>query len=302
MSPLERRYRWLLRAYPRPYREYRTDEILEIVLARTDEQQRPSLPESAALVAAGLRVRTGVDRLDTQALRRSALRLSALALLILGVALHSGVLIYGLIAVAARDWYNAPTWESATIAPVLTIGLTAAAWGKYRVAFGAVSTALAGQYWLMNPSGPVLSVDAIWPAMDVRFLSPLLASLALLPLLRAPRASVAKPWIWLILGSLAVFVLAPNPLTGGHPAPVLMSLYVFAALAIVAAPIDPRMPIVAFALILPSALALTVAHLLKATALSETLYAPLSTTLILAAIMAATLTASTLTSRRHLRI
>ncbi|BCJ61690.1 hypothetical protein Jiend_51120 [Micromonospora endophytica] len=32
MTGLERRYRWLLRAYPRAYRQYRADEMLETLL------------------------------------------------------------------------------------------------------------------------------------------------------------------------------------------------------------------------------------------------------------------------------
>lgn len=64
MNDLERRYRWLLNIYPRPYREYRLDEMLETLLATADEhQRRPSLREAASLVVGGLRARTGADRL-----------------------------------------------------------------------------------------------------------------------------------------------------------------------------------------------------------------------------------------------
>ena len=78
MTELERRYRWLLRAYPRAYRQYRADEMLETVLATAeDEQRRPNPREAAALVIGGLRARTGVDRLGSRAaMGHSALRLS----------------------------------------------------------------------------------------------------------------------------------------------------------------------------------------------------------------------------------
>ncbi|HTF09792.1 MAG TPA: hypothetical protein VK659_16610 [Asanoa sp.] len=91
MSELERRYRWLLRAYPRSYREYRADEILEILLA--EQPRRLSMRESWALVLGGLRERAGANHLDAGGLRRSSLRLAALALLILDFTLHSYLLI-----------------------------------------------------------------------------------------------------------------------------------------------------------------------------------------------------------------
>ena len=58
MSPLERRYRRLLRFYPARYRAERADEILGTLLeSATPEQRRPGVRESAALAASGVRAR-----------------------------------------------------------------------------------------------------------------------------------------------------------------------------------------------------------------------------------------------------
>jgi hypothetical protein len=62
MSPLERRCRWLLSAYPRQYRADRADEILGTLLETATPGRRwPSARESAALIAGGLRARTGTN-------------------------------------------------------------------------------------------------------------------------------------------------------------------------------------------------------------------------------------------------
>jgi len=62
MSPLERRCRWLLNAYPAQYRADRADEILGTLLeTATPGRRRPSARESAALIAGGLRARTSTN-------------------------------------------------------------------------------------------------------------------------------------------------------------------------------------------------------------------------------------------------
>jgi hypothetical protein len=252
VTELERRYRWLLKAYPRPYREYRTDEILEIVLAGANEQQqRPSLRESWALAAGGLRAR------------------------------------------------------NLSIASLPAIALVAAAWSRYRPAFGVAVLAVAAQHWQASrtgfPSAAVWSVESLQSNNGPEFWSALLACLALLPLLRACRTPVRTPWVWPILGALAVLTSTPNPLNGWSDAPT-MSLYVFAALAIIAAPIDARMPIIAFALLLTPALVSINYHLSYREYLARDLRWEATSLFILSAFMAATLAAGMVTSRRQARI
>jgi hypothetical protein len=131
-----------------------------------------------------------------------------------------------------------------------------------------------------------------WPA--------LLASLALLRLLRAPRTPVTKPWAWPVLGALAVVALAPSPINGWLDAP-LMSLCAFSALAVVTAPIDARMPVVASALLLAPALAQATYVLCSRQAgwPSET---SMIAILMLTAVMVTTLAAGTIAGRRQARV
>ncbi|MGC4815188.1 hypothetical protein ACLQ29_32150 [Micromonospora sp. DT228] len=308
MNNLERRYRWLLKAYPRPYREYRTDEILEIVLAGVDEQQpRPSLRESWALVVGGLRARTGVDRLDAQALRHSALRLSALALLIYGITRWAGFPISALVSyIQFGTWPN--DGGSPIIAPWLLVGpmpaaiaLFAAAGGAYRPAFVMSVLTVVVQCWPIILRTPDWSAESFSYMWNSQYWPALLTSLALLPLLRAPRTPVKRPWVWPLLGVLAVVTLTANPLNGWLDAPT-MSLYAFAVLAVIAAPIDARMPIVAFALLLVPALARIVYNALFFESAARNFHISATTILILVVLMAATLTAATIASRRQARL
>jgi hypothetical protein len=58
VSPLERRYRRLLRFYPKQYRSGRADEMLGTLLdTAAPGQRRPSAREAAALIVGGIRAR-----------------------------------------------------------------------------------------------------------------------------------------------------------------------------------------------------------------------------------------------------
>ncbi|MEH0937896.1 hypothetical protein [Micromonospora psammae] len=305
MTELERRYRWLLRAYPRAYRQYRADEMLETLLATADdERRRPSLREAAALVVGGLRARTGVDRLGSRsALGHSALRLSALSLLVYGMTLWAGGPISFLVTMLSEGPYKPDTWWFIVIPALLTIALFAAAWGSYRLASAAAILTLVAHHWSANwwdQTSWFWSIHSLQHAIVPKSWPALLASLALLRLLRAPRTPVTKPWAWPVLGALAVVALTPSPINGWSDAP-LMSLYAFAALAVITAPIDARMPIVATVLLLVPALAQATYQLYFKQAGWE-LGTSITTILILAAVMVITLAAGTIAGRRQARM
>lgn len=303
MNDLERRYRWLLNIYPRPYREYRLDEMLETLLATADEhQRRPSLREAASLVVGGLRARTGADRLRSPvALRHSALRLSALALLVYGLTLAA----VAPVADLAQIGYGAPAgivdvWGVA-IAAALAVALLATAWGAYRVAFVAAVVTVGAQHAHAGVSAGTWPADIVRNAGDSRLWPVLLAALALLPLLRAPRTRVTRPWVWLVPTVLAIVAFTPSPLNDWSDART-MSLYAFAAVALLAAPIDTRAPIAAFALLLVPASARISYHLLHTASAAHDLRVSAAPIATLAALLAATLAAATVTSRRHARM
>ncbi|MFC7758403.1 hypothetical protein ACFQY4_10730 [Catellatospora bangladeshensis] len=65
MSPLERRYRLLLRCYPRSYRDVREDELLATLLDLAPPgRTRPTVGDVADLVEGGLRTRLGLATVD----------------------------------------------------------------------------------------------------------------------------------------------------------------------------------------------------------------------------------------------
>ncbi|MEU4545355.1 hypothetical protein [Nonomuraea dietziae] len=58
MTPLERRYRWLMRAYPRSYRSAYGEELLDVLLGHTDPAcSTPPFKEAAGLLVNGARER-----------------------------------------------------------------------------------------------------------------------------------------------------------------------------------------------------------------------------------------------------
>jgi hypothetical protein len=305
MTELERRYRWLLRAYPRAYRQYRADEMLETLLATAeDERRRLNVREAAALVAGGLRARTGVDRLGSRsALGYSALRLSVLSLLVYGLTFWAGGPIGFVLTMLSEGPYDPGTLWFLVIPALLTIALFAAAWGGYRLAFAAAILSVAVQHGQANgwdPSFWFSSVYDLQDAMVPQFWPALLASLALLPLLRAPRTPVTRPWAWPVLGALTAVIVAPSPINGWLDAP-LMSLCAFAALAVITAPIDARMPIVASALLLAPASA-QATYLFCSKQAGWPLEISITAILVLAAAMVITLAAGTIAGRRQARM
>jgi hypothetical protein len=84
VSPLERRCRTLLHAYPRWYRRLRGDEMLATLLEASQPGQRwPSARDTRALILGGLRVRAALDqRLTTAANLRLAAQLGAVLTLL----------------------------------------------------------------------------------------------------------------------------------------------------------------------------------------------------------------------------
>lgn len=153
MSPLERRCRTLLRAYPRWYRRQRGDEMLATLLeASQPGQQWPSARDTRALIIGGLRVRATQDqRLTTAANLRLAAQLGAALTLLLLVTgnLTSAVLIlthvypqnigigywfdYGLLAVATvvAAWF-APRPVVAVLAAAAAGAAVWVYWGSDR--------------------------------------------------------------------------------------------------------------------------------------------------------------------------
>ncbi|MEU8088302.1 hypothetical protein AB0B57_32405 [Micromonospora sp. NPDC049101] len=266
MTGLERRYRWLLRAYPRAYRQYRADEMLETLLGGGETDRRHlSLRESAALVVAGLRVRTGVDRLGSRAaLLHSALRLTALSLLVGGIALAAKPVVVQLLLPALP--FDLPVFAGSLATPgLLLLALAAAAWARYRLAFALAIGALGAKMWYsgwyadpeMGGEAHPLGLQAVLHlAMQLPTWACLLAVLTMVPLLRARQPRGTRQWAWLVGAAISVTVLTPNPLNGWED-PLTLPVIAVGGLvaALVGAALDVRMSIAASVLLLVPILA-----------------------------------------------
>lgn len=265
MTGLERRYRWLLRAYPRAYRQYRADEMLETLLVAGETGRRhPRLRESLALVVGGLRVRSGVDRLGSrETLRHSALRLTALSLLVCCVALASLPLLW-------RLWMLLPgssasyDHEGSLVTPVLLLlAMAAAAWARYRLALAMTIGAFGAEIWYAVAIDPwylepwtgldtLLGIrTGLYLPMQPSMWACMMAALTMVPLLRARQSQAARPWIWLLVAAMTITVVTPNPLNGWVDQltlPVIVAAGLVAAL--VGAALDVRISIAASAVLL----------------------------------------------------
>jgi hypothetical protein len=182
MSPLERRCRSLLRAYPRWYRRLRGEEMLATLLEASRPGQRwPSARDTRALIIGGLRVRATQDqRLTTAANLRLAAQLGAALALLLLIAgnLTSAILISAHIY--GQNIGNG-LWSGYGLLGLATV---VAAWfaRRFVVAVLAAATAAAA-LWVFWGSGKAL---AILPA----------ALLVLLAVLVFVGERMPRSWLW----------------------------------------------------------------------------------------------------------
>jgi hypothetical protein len=183
MSPLERRCRSLLRAYPRWYRRQRGDEMLATLLEASQPGQRwPSARDTRALIIGGLRVRATQDQRLTTA---ANLRLAAQ----LGAALALLTLVTGSLTAILLIWVHAYTLSTGVaqslVCGLLGLAVVVAAWFGSRsvvaVLAAATAAAAAWGYWGSDKALAILPAG-------------LLIMLAVLVYLgeRLPRS-----WLWL---------------------------------------------------------------------------------------------------------
>ncbi|WP_328653275.1 hypothetical protein OG598_05180 [Micromonospora sp. NBC_00330] len=267
MTGLERRYRWLLRAYPRAYRQYRADEMMETLLGGGEVDRRHlSLRESVALVVAGLRVRTGVDRLGSRsALLHSALRLTALSLLVCAIALAAKPAVVQLLLPGIPFDLSAFAGSLATPG-LLLLALAAAAWARYRLAFAMTVGALGAKVWhsgwyateleLGREAHPLGLQAVLHLAVQLPTWACLLAVLTMVPLLRARQPRGTRPWTCLVGAAMIAAIMTPNPFNGWED-PFTLPVIVTGGLvaALVGAALDVRMSIAASVLLLVPILA-----------------------------------------------
>jgi hypothetical protein len=201
VTPLERRSRVLLRAYPAAYRSERGEEIIGTLLETTPEgQDRPRLRDGQALVIGGLRARAAQNRRlsATVNLRVAVMVGSSLYVVMLGAEyLGTGIGELGLNPMPA--WYWPVLVAASLLATVLLSWITRPA----IAAISALAAAVAVYYFLDRPE------RQLWAFM------PLFVSLAVIVVLAPRQSRPPREWLWLIGAfSVAVLWFTVDPLYG----------------------------------------------------------------------------------------
>jgi hypothetical protein len=197
MSPLERRSRVLLWAYPAEYRRERGEEIIATLLEASPEgRSRPSLRDARSLVAAGLRARAALNRRSTTAVN---LRLAVLA----GTSIYLGLIAAGDVDdfVASRINRGVPTYGPfgwpALVAGVLIGVLVVLVWLARRpVVIGAAALAAAAAAGYVGFS-----------SQQIGFVVVELACLAAVVALTVRAQGRSAAWLWLIGAVVATLIL-----------------------------------------------------------------------------------------------
>jgi hypothetical protein len=179
MTPLERRCRWLLRAYPAWYRTGRGDEMLGTLLeASSPDRSWPAARDARALILGGLRTRAWHDQRQATV---AALRQAALLAAVLDIAPWSArgfAMDWGQIRVSGPDVWLSPLFGLLALAAMI------GAWFGRRIVTAVVALA-AVSLWLYQP-GFLLStaVHSVLP-------------FAVLVILVMHRERLPRPWLWL---------------------------------------------------------------------------------------------------------
>jgi hypothetical protein len=259
-QPLEKRYRRLLRSYPKTYRQERAEEIIATLLelARPG-QQRPTIRETAALILGGLRIRAGVHRRHTTgAVWAGALHLAVLLLLADGAAIMVALSIRATTAVVADPHLpTVPEIGYPLTALLICCALPAAAAGRRTIALALILLAIPTQQ--LAPDNTTMNG---LPLLDGFLWQLPLAAALTISLLRWRTPASPHPARWLIAVPVALLVM-PTQLPAvfserswtwivfGHElwilAAALLGCLLFSA-------VDARVPIAAGAVMLAFAL------------------------------------------------
>lgn len=194
MTALERRSRWLLRAYPAWYRKERGEEILGTLLEDSPPGRRwPSLRDARTLIMGGLRVRAELNQPQaTMARIRLGMMLgAALALIRLNAGVLTGLVAFWTHAypepVPPRAGYQAAY-------AILALVAVAAAWFAPRI-IGAGMAVAAAALW------------AWWGGHGNGWVIPAVIMLIMLAILALGSQRLPRSWLWLVGLWLAVNVL-----------------------------------------------------------------------------------------------
>ncbi|MEE6257886.1 hypothetical protein [Plantactinospora sonchi] len=276
---LERRYRHLLRLYPRWYHEQRGPEMLATLLETAGpDTVRPAWREIGPLVLGALRTRLGA----TVSASPGRLWLSALRVTVLLLTAYATAYALGYALVSAATWRGSPQpWLTAHLDHLVavlvgTLALVATATGRYRRGLLLVAVLSTVELWIRGwpPFGPHTSEFGAWQEVVLMLL--------MLPLLRHRPAPTRQPLGWLLAIPFAL-VLLPNAFSVSYYLGPVTLLAVGVVLLLWSA-LDARAPVVAAGLLLPPALSLAVMHAGGATGASVLLAGHVGIVVVLAGI------------------
>jgi len=207
MSPLERRCRWLLLAYPAGYRRAHGEEILGTLLEATPGgRKRPYARDVWALLVAGIRARAAENRHMTTA---ANLRLAVL----LGIVLY----LEPMAVSYAQDFaqttgrtsgiYTGPHGVPALLAALLLATTIVLAWVRRRPILIGAATAAAGAVAYCGLFQGELSDHRFFAAQDIGRVSTQLLCLAALVVLAGWNERHPWRWLWMSVGIVAVFTV-----------------------------------------------------------------------------------------------
>lgn len=247
---LERRYRRLLRLYPKTYRQEHGAEILATLLDVAESgRPRPPRREIAALLLNALRVRFAATAGSPGQGWLSALRAAVLVLVAHATAqsaARAGRAIFSEMLMGRTYPLTELGHPSAAVAGVLA--LVAIARGRYRLGIVLTAVAFAFAQWAMS-----------WLPFDIRmvlgeFWQLPIAALLTVPLLLRPPTPGRRPLAWLLAIPFALFLLptAFDDSLGWQP----YALFAVAAGCLAWSVVDARASVAGAALLLGPSLSL----------------------------------------------
>jgi hypothetical protein len=242
-ATLERRYRLLMRSYPQTWLGERGEELIGTLMEISEPgQQWPKPREASSLLLSGIRVRAGVDRLESPG---RAWRDSIRPALVLLLALQIVVQVW-LTVLSFGDLDGAPVTWQLFAKPAVTCAIA----GGAALALLAAGLRLGVALALLTPLPTVLPpFNYTWDNYDVFAVVvwwlPVIG--LAIPLLRQP--STPGPWRWQLALPLLVLASLLVPLSGLYLVALAALALLLAACLVWGIVIDPR-PAIALGLLL----------------------------------------------------
>jgi len=190
VTPLERRYRMWLLAYPGEYRREHDEELVGTLLeAAAPGQEWPSAREAGALLTGGLRTRARLAAASPLRMWTDGLRLGVIVYLAVACAGTTGLSLHYVVFGTARGNLGYPDLVHLEAA-VLAIGVVALVWAAYEVGLAAMAGMVVIQGVMMWNDLPLLGGPVALIPAGLALVAAAVAALAWHPSLRPAR----RPW------------------------------------------------------------------------------------------------------------